>query len=176
MKKIAIAVLLSAVVVPAVAADMYAGVRVGKDKNSYDNSTLTTDNPTALGVFGGYSFNPNFAVEAEYINLGEVKNGVFSAKSDGFSVSGVGSYPINEQFSLFGKLGYAMLTSKFSGGASVPDRKSNAVTYGLGGQYNVSPSVGVRLGWDKYKFNGSTNGVQANGNANLYSIGGVFKF
>jgi opacity protein-like surface antigen len=38
-----------------------------------------------------------------------------------------------------------MITSKFSGGATGPDAKSNAVTYGLGAQYNVTPSVGVRL-------------------------------
>ena len=178
MKKIAIAALLSVVVVaPAVAADephMYAGVRVGQAKTSIDNTVLDTANPTAYGAFGGYAFTPNVAAEVEYLNLGEVKAGGGGAKSSGGSVSVVGSYPFNEQFSLFGKLGYAMLTSKFSGGATGPDAKSKAVTFGLGAQYNVTPSVGVRLGWDRYKFNDTTQGM--NGNANLYSVGGVFKF
>jgi hypothetical protein len=52
------------------------------------------------------------------------------------------------------------------------DKKSRALTYGLGGQLNLSPSVGVRLGWDKYKF----NDTGLNGNASLVSIGGLFKF
>lgn len=175
MKKIAIAVLLSAVVAaPAVAADFYAGVRVGQARTSIDNANLTTANPTAYGVFGGYAFTPNVAAEVEYLNLGEVKAGGGGAKSSGGSVSVVGSYPFNERFSLFGKLGYARLTSKFSGGGTNPDAKSNAVTYGLGGQYNVTPSVGVRLGWDRYKFNDTTQ--QMNGKANLYSVGALFKF
>jgi OOP family OmpA-OmpF porin len=173
MKKIAIAVLLSAVVVaPAFAADNYAGIRLGQAKTSIDNTALTTSSPTGFGVFVGHDFNQNFALEGEYLNLGEVKAGPGGAKSSGFSLSGVGSYPINEQFSLFGKLGYAMLTSKATGSNPNTDRKSNAVTYGLGAQYNVSPAAGIRLGWDKYKF--SDTGM--NGNVSLISVGGVFKF
>lgn len=179
MKKIAIAVLLSAVVVPAVADDMhmYVGVRAGQAKTSIDNntfngSTLTTTNPTGWGLFIGHIFNPTIAVEAEYLNLGEIKAGTGSAKSTGFSLSGVGSFPINEQFSLFGKLGYALITGKPGGSFTGSDIKSRAFTYGLGGQINFSPSVGVRLGWDKYKF----NDTGLNGNASLVSVGAVFKF
>lgn len=173
MKKIAIAVLLSAfVATPAVAADMYVGARVGQAKTSIDGATLDKDSPTAYGVFVGHTFSPNFAVEAEYLSLGEIGGGGGTAESSGFSVSGVGSFPIDEQFSLFGKLGYAMITSEFSGGGT--DSKSNALTYGLGGQYNVSPTAGIRLGWDNYKFNDTTNGFE--GDASLISVGGVFKF
>ena len=178
MKKIAIAALLSVVVVaPAVAADephMYAGVRVGQAKTSIDNATLTTSNPTGFGVFLGHTFSPNFGIEGEYLALGEIKGGGGSAKSTGFSLSGVGSFPLNEQFSLFGKLGYAMITSKFGGSAAGPDAKSKAVTYGLGGQYNFSSGVGVRLGWDKYKLDDSSQSF--NGHVSLISVGAVFKF
>jgi OOP family OmpA-OmpF porin len=173
MKKIAIAVvLLSAVVAPAVAADNYVGIRAGQAKTSIENNTFNTGtvnstNPTGWGVFIGHDFNPNFAVEAEYLNL---VNG--SVKSTGFSVSGVGSFPINEQFSLFGKLGYAMITGSPGGSFTGSDQKSRALTYGVGGQFNVAPSVGIRLGWDKYKFNDTS----MNGNASLVSIGGLIKF
>ena len=88
----------------------------------------------------------------------------------------LGSYPFNEQFSLFGKLGYAMITGKPGGSCTgCVDAKNRALTYGLGGQFNVNPTVGIRLAWDKYKFN-DNNGGYGNGDANLYSIGGVFKF
>jgi OmpA-OmpF porin, OOP family len=106
--------------------------------------------------------------------LGEIKGGGGSAKSTGFSVSGVGSYPFNEQFSLFGKLGYAMITSKPGGSFTGSNAKSNAVTYGLGGQYNVTPGVGVRLGWDKYKLDDSSQSFT--GHVSLISVGAVFKF
>jgi OmpA-OmpF porin, OOP family len=177
MKKIAIAVLLSAVVAPAVAADNYVGLRVGQARTNMDNGTCCTAgaqsaNPTGWGVFVGHDFNPNFALEAEYLNLGEIKSGDNSVKSTGFSVSGVGSFPINEQFSLFGKLGYAVITGKPGGPANWGDQNNRAVTYGLGGQFNVSPAVGIRLAWDRYHFNDTA----WNGNANLVSIGALFKF
>lgn len=183
MKEIAIAVMLSAAVIPvAVGADMYdedkhmyAGVRVGPANSSIDKlvSSGASGNPTGWGVFLGHIVNPNFSLEAEYLNLGEIKNNTNSQKSTGFDLALVGSYPFNDQFSLFGKLGYAMITGKPGGPCTgCSDSKNRGVTYGLGGQFNFSPVIGVRLGWDKYKFN--DKGV--NGDANLYSIGGVFKF
>ena len=187
-KNIAIAVLLSAVVVPAaVASDMmderhmddrhmYVGIRAGSANTSFDNAVLGSGSPTGWGVFIGHIISPYAAVEAEYLNLGEIKNNTNSTKSTGFDLAVLGSYPFNEQFSLFGKLGYAMITGKPGGSCTgCVDAKNRALTYGLGGQFNVNPTVGIRLAWDKYKFN-DNNGGYGNGDANLYSIGGVFKF
>ena len=42
MKKIAIALLLSAVAVPAVASDMYVGLRAGQAKTNIDNNTFNS--------------------------------------------------------------------------------------------------------------------------------------
>jgi OOP family OmpA-OmpF porin len=180
MKKIAIAVMLCVVAVPAVASDMYVGFRVGQANTSLDNITLDSSRPTGWGAFIGHDFNSNFAVEAEYLNLGEIKSGSNTVKSTGFSVSGIGSIPFNEQFSLFGKLGYAVITGTPGGGFTGSDANNRAVTYGFGGQFNITPAVGVRLGWDKYKFNDNTNpgfnGYGTNGNATLISIGGLIKF
>src|SRR5450759_2901606 len=92
--------------------------------HTFNNSTSTSTNPTGWGVFVGHDFNPNFAFEAEYLNLGEIKAGTSSAKSTGFSLIGVGSIPFNEQFSLFGKLGYALITGKPGGSFTGSDTKS----------------------------------------------------
>jgi OOP family OmpA-OmpF porin len=177
MKRIAIALLLSAATVPAFASDMYIGIRGGQAKtnienNSFNNSTVTSSNPTGWGVFVGHEFNSNFALEGEYLNLGEIKAGTSSAKSTGVSLSGVGSIPFNQNFSLFGKLGYAMITGKPGGAYIGNEKKSKATTYGVGAQFNLNPSVGIRLGWDKYKFNDSG----LNGDASLTSVGVLFKF
>jgi OOP family OmpA-OmpF porin len=179
MKKIAIAALLSVVVVaPAVAADephMYAGLRAGPANTNIDNviNGNTSGNPTGWGIFVGHIVNPNFSVEAEYLNLGEIKSNTNSQKSTGFDVALLGGYPFNDQFSLFGKLGYAMITGKPGGACTgCSDSKDRGLTYGFGGQFNVTPIVGIRLGWDKYRFN--DNGT--NGHANFYSIGGLVKF
>ena len=155
---------------------MYVGIRAGSANTSFDNAVLGSGSPTGWGVFIGHIISPYAAVEAEYLNLGEIKNNTNSTKSTGFDLAVLGSYPFNEQFSLFGKLGYAMITGKPGGSCTgCVDAKNRALTYGLGGQFNVNPTVGIRLAWDKYKFN-DNNGGYGNGDANLYSIGGVFKF
>lgn len=179
MKIIAIALLLSVATIPAFAStsNTYVGIRGGEaktniDNNSFNNSTVTSSNPTGWGVFVGYEFDSNYAIEGEYLNLGEIKAGDSTAKSTGVSLSGVGSIPLNQNFSLFGKLGFAMITGE-PGGAYVGDKnKSQAWTYGLGAQFNFNSSVAMRLGWDKYKFNDSG----LNGDASLTSIGALFKF
>lgn len=188
MKRVAAALLLSsAVAAPAFAADegFYAGVKLGQAK--YNTTGLTKNNPTAFGVFGGYSINKNFAVEAEYIDLGSVATAgtvggvavTASAKTSAWGLSAVGTLPLNNNFSLYGKLGFARAKSDFSGTGTLGSvtvttalsENKTAATFGLGGLYNVNQSVGIRFGWDRYKV-GSTGPT----NVNLYSIGAVFKF
>jgi opacity protein-like surface antigen len=96
------------------------------------------------------------------------------------------TYPLSDAFSLYGKLGYAHAKSTAScfliatglpcGPAGVVGATRNAATYGLGGVYNVTPAIGIRLGWDRYGVATSTAGVTSNGNSNVYSLAGVFKF
>lgn len=180
MKKIAIAVVLSAVMAPAIAdmgdmdKHMYVGLRAGPANTNIDDvfNGNTSGNPTGWGIFVGHIVNPNFSVEAEYLNLGEIKGNTNTQKSTGFDVALLGAYPFNDQFSLFGRLGYAMITGKPGGPFAGSDTKNRGLTYGFGGQFNVTPVVGIRLGWDKYRFN--DNGT--NGHANFYSIGGLVKF
>lgn len=173
MKKIAAALLLStAVAVPAFAADNggYVGVKVGDAK--YQADSVTTNDPTAYGVFGGYSFNKNIAVEVEYLAIDKVNTGANTdARGSAWAVAAVGSYPFNDSFSLFGKLGVARTSVKTGPSGNKLDKSSG--TYGLGGQYNVNQSVGIRLGWDRYQFD---NAASQNSDVNLYSLAGVFKF
>lgn len=177
MKRIAILFTLSAALSPALASNFYAGIRAGQattsiENNTYNNSTLTSTNPTGWGILVGHDFDANLAVEAEYLNLGEIKAGTGSAKSDGFSFSGIGSFPLNPKFSLFGKLGYAVITGTPGGTFTALEAKSSAITYGFGVQYNYTPALAVRAGWDKYKFNDSG----LNGNASFLSAGALFRF
>jgi len=168
MKKIAIAVLLSAfVAAPAVAADtgFYAGVQLGSANKSVGGVSETN---SAFGVFGGYSFNPNVAVELGYTDLGTAASSII--KFTALEVSAVGTLPINDQISIFGKLGMANTTEK---GLGLTGTRT-APTYGLGGQFNVNPNIGIRLGWEHYGFG---DGYYFNqGDASLVSVAGVFKF
>lgn len=168
MKKIAIAVLLSAfVAAPAVAADtpFYAGVNVG----SAEIDSTGFSSTTSFGLLGGYTFNENVAAEVAYTNFGTKDLGFgFSYKSSALSISGVGSYPINEQFSVFAKLGFASTTLELTG---FPSESKSDLTYGFGGQFNVNKQIGIRLGYDVYKVGSGTSVDQK-----VASVGAVFKF
>lgn len=166
MKKIAIAVLLSAfAAAPAVAADMggYVGVNVGSakiDSPGFDSST-------SFALLGGYAFNENFAAEVAYTNFGSESGAGITSKSSAMSISGVGSLPLNEQFSLFAKLGFASTTLEMLG---LSTSKSD-LTWGLGAQFNVNKQVGIRVGYDQYKV-----GSPISLNQKVASVGAVFKF
>jgi len=75
---------------------------------------------------------------------------------------------INEQFSVFAKLGYATTTLD---GTGFPSESKNDFTFGLGGQFNINQQVGIRLGYDVYKVGGAVTADQK-----VTSIGGVFRF
>jgi OOP family OmpA-OmpF porin len=163
MNKIAIAALLSALVAaPAIAADTYVGVNVGKNQMDYSG----VNSSTAIGVLGGYSFNQNVAAEVAYTNLGSADYYGTSITGHVFSVAAVGSLPLNKDFSLLGKLGVASSTVEVPG---YSESKTD-LTYGIGAQYNVSKTVGIRLGYDSFKVGSSYTKDSA-----LISIGAVFK-
>lgn len=163
MKKIAIAAILSAfVAAPAIAADTYVGVNVGKNQMDFSG----VNSSTAIGVLGGYTFNQNVAAEVAYTNLGSADDAGASITGHVFSIAAVGSLPLNKDFSLLGKLGFASSTVEELG---FSESKSD-LTYGIGAQYNASKTVGIRLGYDSFKV-GSTNTKDSA----LISIGAVFK-
>jgi len=164
MNKIIIAVLVSAfAVAPAGAADMYVGVNLGSAQ--IDSPGFNSSN--SFAILGGYTFNENIAAEIAYTNFGSESGGGITSKSSSMSISGVGSFPINEQLSVFAKLGFASTTLEILGQS---DSKSD-LTYGFGGQFNLDKQIGVRLGYDIYKI-GSVSSVDQK----VMSIGAVFKF
>jgi len=166
-KNIAALFLFTAFAVPAFAADQgfYIGANVGSAKKAVPNASETN---TAFGLFGGYSFNQYIAAEVGYVDLGKAASD--QIKFNAFYVTAVGSYPFNQQFSLFGKLGMASTKEE---GLGLSETRS-ALTYGLGGQFNLNQSVGFRLGYDRYSFGNDT--IFAKGDADLYSASALFKF
>jgi OOP family OmpA-OmpF porin len=168
MKKISLALLLSAfIAAPAFAADTggYAGLKLGSADKSVNG---VSERNGAFGIFGGYSFNPYVAVELGYTDLGSMISGV--VKFTSWDVSAVGTFPINQQFSIYGKLGFADTKEE---GLGLSGTRSTA-TYGLGGQFNVNPNVGIRLGWEHYGFGDGS--IWAEGDASLVSVSALYKF
>ncbi|MFH0933725.1 MAG: outer membrane beta-barrel protein [Pseudomonadota bacterium] len=175
MRKIIIAAMLYVLATPAVAADFYAGVKLGPSNVGYSN--VSKNNQLGWGVFGGYQISRLFSAEAEYVNLGGFDTSVSTNKVSAVAIKGVGTFPLGEKFSLIGKVGVSVstisLTARHGWILSESSISNTGVTAGFAGQYNVSPEFGVRAGIDVYPVGNDTINTTT---AHQLSIYGVYKF
>ena len=150
------------------------------------------DRDVGFKIFGGRKFNRNFAVEAGYFNLGKVgftahttPPGTLmgSAKFQGANVDAVGILPITDKFSAFGRMGLTYMQTKdsFSGTGFAATSFSNAspkhnganVKFGLGVQYDFTPSLAMRGEWERYRVN---DAVGNKGDIDMLLVGVVYTF
>ena len=129
----------------------YVGVKVGQ----FDLDVDGADKPTAYGVYGGYNFDPNFGIEAEYVGSDDADyyNGDIDAKSYGAYGTYRYAFP-NTGLYAKGKLGVAKtkvegnyLSSNSSRNTYSDSDTSLAGGVGLG--YSVNPNFSVEAEYDK---------------------------
>lgn len=182
MKKIAAVVMLSAVVAaPAFAADegVYAGITMGNGKPNVTPGAqpLSKKSSFVYGGLLGYQYNKNFATEIGYGGVGKATDiAGNTVKGDALSLTAVGMLPLNESFELLGKVGVASAKTTSSGLAASQGASRTGLTYGVGAQYNATQNLGLRLGYDRYAVATSYAGAKINGNANVMTVGAVYKF
>lgn len=141
-KKIAIAASLAILSSAAMAADQpyfYAGGDLGSTKLE------GADRETSFGGFAGYQFNQNFALEAGIRRLGEADFSGVNVKANQYSLSGVGTIPLSNGFSVFGRLGYNRVNLKASGFGMSDSDHDDEVLYGAGVGYKFSDTITGRL-------------------------------
>jgi len=137
------------------------------------------DKDTAFKILGGYNINRNFAAELAYSDFGKVKASLGAltdeAKATAWELSAVGSYPIANQFSVFGRLGLYFADAKentnFAGNFK---HTNNDLTYGFGVRYDFSREVGVRGEWQRYSKVGG--GDLDKSDVDVISVGVVWNF
>lgn len=194
MKKILVAALLSTfVAAPAFAAPngngadsgAYGGVTVGQSKTESPVGYVSTDDTDTVGsIFVGYQYTKNWGVEVFYAQVGKqtVQNAgatvTGSGDSDAFGINVVGTAPLNDDFSLYGKLGYARTNTDFatSPAGNIVGRDLSSVTGGVGAQYNINKKVGIRFGWDTYEVSTLVGAAEDKFWNDVWSVGVVFKF
>jgi len=151
-------------------AGFYLGASIGQSraKEFCDDSGgfSCDDKDTAWKIFAGYQFNRHLAVEGGYTDLGEVgASGVLSGVSvrgkieaTAFELVGVGSIPVADRFSLYGKLGvyYAETERNLTGtlgAVTVTDNdseKNTDLTFAFGARFDVTRNLGIRAQWQRY--------------------------
>jgi OmpA-OmpF porin, OOP family len=152
----------------------YGGIDIGRTRTDADIADRTD---TALGFDLGYRVNRNFALEGAYADLGKFGYNVGGVDGNyrpkALSLSAVGTMPVWDGLSVYGKAGLAHTEVKLDGPLSASD-SSNGLLIGAGVLYDVNRNVYARAGWDRYADVGSD--VTGKGNIDLYSLGVGYRF
>ncbi len=183
----------------------YGGANIGQSRATIDDARITSGllgsgfsttsiaddkRDTGYKIFGGYQFNRNFAVEGGYFDLGRfgfaattVPAGTLfgNIKLRGLNLDLVGTVPITEKFSAFGRVGvdYAQARDNFTGNGTVsvlnsnPSKRDTNLKFGLGLQYAFTPTLDMRLEAERYRIN---DAVGNKGDIDLVSLGLVYRF
>lgn len=169
------------------------------------NATSVIDNTDANGniswkLFGGYEINRYFAVEGGYIAFQDVFANVSATattaptvrtsrlglQTEAWTLAAKGTYPISENFSLFGKLGagfwdqtllttnttYYILNNdprRATMGTQVSESDSGTgLYYGVGASYDLGKYLTLRAEWERFDVDGT--------DIDAFSGGVVLKF
>ncbi len=185
----------------------YGGVAIGGTAAKIDDGVLPIAGSTAsslskddsAGVFGlvvGYDISRHWALEGGYVKNGNFSArrtstagtvGTFGARSDGsaWTFTGIGKFPLQNQFYLFGKLGLAATTTKtdldttgavvLPAGTSTNRKKSEwNLLWGLGAGYDFNRSLGLRFDYTRIANVGDAS--TGEGNVNTWTAGLKFRF
>lgn len=162
MKKIMFALIAGATAMSAAQAQMiskpYVGLGVASAKHELPGATSSDGTKAAGKIFVGADVNQTFGVEAGHsmskadhtYSLAGV-NGTAETKTRRSYLAAKATMPVNEQFSVYGKLGAAHVKTKAAsptvGSGSESD---NGVYAGVGAQYAMTENVALSLEYERY--------------------------
>ncbi|HQT30185.1 MAG TPA: outer membrane protein transport protein [Thiobacillus sp.] len=189
----------------------YAGMGIGQTSNSKwessninaslaaDGITATSDldNTNANGNFpwkfyAGYEINQFFGVEGGYMAFQDLYANVtatapadatarLALQSDAWMLAAMGSYPVTQDFSVFGKLGAnfwrkQLLTTDTTPGVTTSTTATQfmesdggrGLYYALGASYDMGDYFTLRAEWERYDVDGA--------DVDAYTGGFLFKF
>jgi len=191
----ATAALVAVLSAPTFAADSGAYVfgSLGLTKyGSFDPEVTGADSEkkTSYGakVGGGYLFDVgNFKLGGEggAVDLGKAKFTFAGQESTVKAIAGyvaaIGVLPFNDQFSMHLKLGLAAGSSKASTPVGSSTGSSVKPMYGIGGQFEISKSFGIRAELEAYEAGkkgdaNDPNDFNTLAKVNMVSAGVVYKF
>ncbi|MGQ0544467.1 MAG: outer membrane beta-barrel protein [Betaproteobacteria bacterium] len=135
----------------------------------------------AFKLFGGYQFGPNFALEAAFVDLGDVSySGSFAGapvtggriQNSGLNLSALGVVPLGQRFVVFGKVGMFLWYSEatdVTGGAFFYSEEDGAdLSLGLGASLAIGPRASLRAEWERFDM--------SNTDVDLVTVGFAFRF
>jgi OOP family OmpA-OmpF porin len=167
----------------------YIGGGIGQSKakdgcDAIGVATSCDDKDTAWRVFAGYQFNRNIAAELGYADLGKIGFSVGAlgsgeVKATAWDLSAIGLWPVANQFSIFGRLGFYNAETKISGVIGGGKKRTTDLTFGLGVQYDFTRNFGVRGEWQRYsdvKSHSDLFGTNGKSDVDVLGVSLVYRF
>jgi OOP family OmpA-OmpF porin len=176
-----LALAAAAFALPAAAqSKLYLGFQAGQ--SHYNLSPCPSpcdDKAPGYKLYGGLGLHPNIALEVGYADLGKSTFGASNVRATLWEASGVGSWWFGQRQNLgvYGRLGVYtgdLKATAPSNGAEVKHGTTD-LTYGLGGQMNLSRALGARVEWQRWSGMGG-GGFGQKADVDLLSVGLLFKF
>ena len=142
-KKIIAAAALAAIATSSYAAapgSSYVGVDVGATDVDFFHSDRTS-----YGAFAGYNVTNNVAIEGGYRRLFSYTGGNFETQANQIALSAIASLPLNNGFSVYGRLGANRVDEHISSGGIVHKHPDTKVLYGVGASYDFGNKLSGRV-------------------------------
>lgn len=168
---------------------------MGSAKSSFDTESVqiisgpnftADEKDSSWKIFGGYRFDENLSVEFAYVDLGEatvvaVNGGLtdtYRAAVTGLGLSGIGSLPVGNNFSLFGRFGLILWDSDlqvcFEGiGCGSGTESGTDLAFGFGAKLDLARNLGLRAEYTMYDIDKLEAGT---GDFTVLSISAVLNF
>jgi OmpA-OmpF porin, OOP family len=131
------------------------------------------DNDTGFKVFTGGRVRNFFGLELAYVDMGEIEVAGGTGEASGVNLSAVGYLPLNERFSLFGKVGttygWTDTSTATLGGVEEEDF---GLSYGVGLNMEFAQQWAARAEWERHNF----EFAQDDRDIDLFTVGVSYKF
>ncbi|PFH08252.1 outer membrane protein with beta-barrel domain [Collimonas sp. PA-H2] len=134
----------------------FIGAGIGSSNSNRVNAPSdgqASSDKTAFNLYGGYNINENFGVKLGYRNFGKATVSRadlpgMTARTSGFSLSAVGSYPIAPDWALVGEAG--IMRYEIKHGSSISDSKGNKFFGALGVKYSLAKNIDLIADYTRY--------------------------
>jgi len=154
----------------------YAGVSVGGMDVGIICTVNCDDKDTGWRLFGGYEFAEYWGAEFGYMDLGKATSGTAAVAIEGIDIVVTGTYPIDDKFGVFAKLGIYFLDAELSDPLGVSqDTDSSGLTFGFGGSFKIDDNFSLRAEWQLFDDLGE-RAVTGVSDLEYLSIGVVYAF
>ncbi len=156
----------------------FLGGAVGSASLNEDFDGLNVDSSTtSIRLVAGWRFNDYFAFEGGYHSFGDFEDTVdiggtptdVSVKADGWTLGGVGSLPVGEKFSLFGRVGAFFWDGDAEvNNITVATPEDSNLFLGAGAGYAFTEKFSLTGDWTRYELEDAASSV--------FSIGFQYRF